>query len=172
MMLQRPSKARSNTKSASGLPQALSGTGSSIPFISIRFLTKSRLETSASSKGRTSLYLSFIYNYIKNFFDREFNLDFKKDVRNYRTRYRSYMEKVPCGNSGRSCSPYEIMYGYVPDPSRPDNGRSCGPYQIMKGYWIDSGRPGSEYQSCVDDISCAEITVRGKSFQSKHFMYL
>lgn len=37
---------------------------------------------------------------------------------------------------------------------------SCGPYQIKEAYWIDCGRPGSGWQSCANNMSCAQGCVR------------
>jgi hypothetical protein len=40
------------------------------------------------------------------------------------------------------------------------NSYSCGPYQIKEPYYIDCGSPGTDWESCANNMACAETCVR------------
>jgi hypothetical protein len=39
-------------------------------------------------------------------------------------------------------------------------GTTCGPFQISENYYIDCGSPGTDYETCANDMACAETCVR------------
>jgi hypothetical protein len=46
---------------------------------------------------------------------------------------------------------------------------SCGPYQIKNAYYIDCGSPGSGWETCANNMACAETCV--KAYMARYGTY-